>query len=81
MSGFFPVAIQNPVLLDAVSQEMVNDIEESVSPLSLQGFRLSTLFTQISDGSKLCQVAFPCLKGDASTVLVMHEEEIFPLQI
>ena len=78
MSGFFPVAIRHPVLLDVVSEEMVSDIEESVSTLSLRGFKLHTLFTQLPNGSKIHQVSFPHLKGNASTVLVIYEEEIFP---
>ena len=78
MSGFFSVAIRHPVLLDVMSEETVSDIEKSVSPLSLRGFKLHTLFTQLPNGSKICQVAFRHLKGDASTVLVTYEEEIFP---
>ena len=77
MSGVIPVAARHPIMLDVVSKA-VADIEESVSPLFLRGFRLHNLFTQLPKGIKIHQVAFPCLMGGSNSALVTYEEEIFP---
>ena len=69
-SGIIPVAASHPVMLDVLSKEAVIDIEESVSPLSLRGFRLHTLFTQLPKGIKIHQVAFPHLKVGSNLALV-----------
>ena len=66
MSGVVPVATRHPVMLDMVSKEAVIDIEESVSPLSLRGFRLHTLFTQLPEGIKIHQLLFPTSREGAT---------------
>ena len=70
MSEFFHMADKHPILLDAMSMEVVGDIEASVLPLLLRGFRLHTLFTWHPDGSKVRQVTFPCLQGDVTSVFM-----------
>ena len=43
MSDVIPVAVQHPVLLDAVSKEAIEEAGEPMSPLSFRGFRLHSV--------------------------------------
>ena len=56
-SKFFPVADKHPILLDAMSMEMVGGIEESVSPLLLRGFQLHTLYPAAT-GARFTKLPF-----------------------
>ena len=62
-SQFFPVLTQHPLMLDAVSTEVVGDMEGPIAPSSLRGFRLHTLTAECPDGCKVREVAFPHLQG------------------
>ena len=58
-SQFFLVADQHPILLDVESTEAVCDMEGSVSPLSLRGFRLHTLMAEVMMEAGFARSPFP----------------------
>ena len=74
-SAFLPVAEKHPVLLDVASTEILGNIESSVSPFSLRGFQLHTIFSLLPDGNRVRQVIFPCLQGGETLTLMPYEKE------
>ena len=78
-SGFLPVAEEHPVLLDASATEVLGDIETSVSPLSLRGFQLHTVFAPLADGSKARNIVSPRFQGGSTSALILYDEgDCFP---
>ena len=49
VSEFLPVAEGHPILLDASATEVLCDIETSVLPLSLRGFKLHTVLVPLAE--------------------------------
>ena len=74
-SGFLPVATGHPVLLDASATEVLGDIETSVSPLSLRGFQLNTVFAPLADGSKARNIVSPRFQGGSTSALILYDKE------
>ena len=74
-SGFLLVAEGHPVLLDASATEVLGDIETSVSPLSLRGFQLHTVFAPLADGSKARNIVLPRFQGGSTSALILYDEE------
>ena len=74
-SGFLPVAEGHPILLDASATEVLDDIETSVSPLSLRGFQLHTAFAPLHDGSKAHNIVSPRFQGGNTSALIPYDEE------
>ena len=75
-SGFLPVATGHPILLDASATEVLGDIETSVSPLSLRGFQLHTVFAPLADGSKARNIVFsPRFQGGSTSALILYDKE------
>ena len=68
-------------MLDLVSKETMVDGEEPVSPFSLRGFKLHTLFTQPPKGAMVHHIAFPHLRGGSSSALLVYEDENFPTDL
>ena len=74
-SGFLLVAKGHPVLLDASATEVLGDIETSVSPLSLRGFQLHTVFAPLADGSKARNIVSPRFQGGSTSALILYDKE------
>ena len=77
-SEFLPVAEGHPVLLDASATEVLGDIETSVSPLSLRGFRLHTVLVPLAEGGNACNIVSPRFQGGNSSALILYDEETVP---
>ena len=78
-SEFLPVAEGHPVLLDASATEVLGDIETSVSPLSLRGFRLHTVLVPLAEGGNARNIVSPRFQGGNSSALILYDEETVPL--
>ena len=78
MSDVIPVAVRHPILLDLTSREAMEGTGEPVSPFSLRGFRLHTVWTQHPGGEMTHHISFPCFLGKSSSSLVEYKSEKFP---
>ena len=78
MSDVIPVAVQQPVLLDVVSREAMEDSGEPMSPLSFRGYKLHTIWTQQPGGELTHQITFPHFLGERKSSLLKYELEQFP---
>ena len=78
MSDMIPVAVQHPVLLDVATKDTMTRTGEPMAPLSFRGFRLHTVWTRLSGGDLVHQVAFPRLLGEATTSMLEYEQDKFP---
>ena len=70
-SRFLPVAEEHPVLLDS-------NIETSVSPLSLRGFKLHTVLIPLAEGDRVRNIVSPRFQGGRATALILYDEETVP---
>ena len=75
MSNVIPVVVQYPVLLDVASKEAMEDTGEPMSPLSLTGYRLHTIWTQQPRGELARNVPFPHFLGKSTSSLLEYESE------
>ena len=80
-SEFLPVAEGHPVLLDASATEVLGDIETSVSPLSLRGFRLHTVLVPLAEGGNARNIVSPRFQGGNSSALILYDEETVPPEL
>ena len=80
-SEFLPVAEGHPVLLDASATEVLGDIETSVSPLSLRGFRLHTVLVPLTEGGNARNIVSPRFQGGNSSALILYDEETVPPEL
>ena len=53
----------------------MDDIETSVSPLSLRGFQLHTAFAPLHDGSKARNIVLPRFQGGNTSARIPYDEE------
>ena len=74
-SRFLPVAEGHPVLLDASATEVLCDIETSVSPLSLRGFKLHTVLVPLAEGDRARNIVLPRFQGGRASTLILYDEE------
>ena len=80
-SRFLPVAEEHPVLLDASAMEVLSDIETSVSPLSLRGFKLHTVLVQLAKGDRTRNIVSPQFEGGLASNLILYDEETVPTEL
>ena len=80
-SEFLPVAEGHPILLDASATEVLGDIETSVSPLSLRGFRLHTVLVPLAEGGNALNIVSPRFQGGNSSALILYDEETVPPEL
>ena len=78
MSDAIPVAVQHPILLDAVSKEAIEEAGEPMSPLPFRGFRLHSIWTQQPGGELAHQITFPHFLGKSSSSLLKYKSEKIP---
>ena len=78
MSNMIPVAAQHPIFLDVATKETMERTGEPLAPLCFRGFRLHTVWNRPPGGDPVHQVAFPHLRGEASTPMLEYKQEKFP---
>ena len=78
MSDVIPVASQHPIFLDMATKETMERTGEPMAPLSFRGFRLHTVWNRLPGGDSVCQVAFPCLIGEATAPMLEYKQEKCP---
>ena len=78
MSEVVPVAMPHPVFLDVGGKEVMEKTGEPLAPLWFRGFRLHTVWSQPPGREPVHQIAFPRLRGDATTSMLEYELEKFP---
>ena len=80
-SRFLPVAEEHPVLLDVSATEVLCDIETSVLPLSLRGFKLHTVLVPLAEGDRVRNIVLPRFQGGRATALILYDEETVPPEL
>ena len=78
MSDVIPVAVQHPVLLDVATKDTITSTGKPMTPLSLRGFRLHTVWHRPSGEDSVRQVTFPHFQGEATTSMLEYEPEKLP---
>ena len=81
VSLFFPVAEEHPVPLDASSTDVLSDIEASVSPLSLRGFKLHTVLVELANGDRVLNIVSPRFEGGPVSSLILYDKETVPIEL
>ena len=74
-SRFLPVVEGHPVLLDASATEVLCDIEASVLPLSLRGFKLHMVLVPLAKGDRARNIVSPRFHGGRASTLILYDEE------
>ena len=77
MSKMVPVAMPHPIFLDIGGKEVMEKTGEPLTPLWFWGFRLHTVWSRPPRGEPVRQIAFPCLRGDATAPMMEYEPEKF----
>ena len=80
-SRFLPVAEEHPVLLDVCDTEVLSNIEASVSPLSLRGFKLHMVLIPLAEGDRVRNIISPRFEGGLASNLILYDEETVPLEL
>ena len=80
-SEVMPDALPHPFFLDVSDKETIEETAEPLAPLSLQGFRLHTMWSQPLGEEPVRQIAFPHLRGDTTAPLLKHVPEKLPLNL
>ena len=78
MSDVIPVAVQHPVLLEVATKDTITSTGEPMSPHSLRGFRLHTVWHQPSGEDSVCQVAIPHFQGETTASMLEYKPEKLP---
>ena len=78
MSDVVPVVALHPIFLDVATKEAMERTGEPLAPLWFHGFRLHTVWNRPPGGEPVHQIAFPHLRGEASTPMLEYEQEKFP---
>ena len=66
------------MFLDMGGKEVMEKTGEPLAPHWFRGFRLHTGWSQLPGGEPIHQIAFPHLRGDATTPMLEYEPEKFP---
>ena len=74
-------ALPHPLFLDIIDKEAVEETEEPLAPHSFRGFRLHTVWSRLPGEEPICQIAFPCLRGDTTAPMLKHVPEKLPLNL
>ena len=78
MSEVMPDALLHPLFLDVIDREAIEETGEPLTPRSFRGFRLHTVWSQPPGEEPVHQIAFPCLRGDATAPMLKHVLEKLP---
>ena len=71
-------ALLHPLFLDVVDKEAIEEMWEPLAPRSFWGFRLHTVWSWPPGEEPVHQIAFPHLRGDATTPMLKHVPEKLP---
>ena len=77
-SEVMPDALPHPLFLDVIDKEVIEEIGEPLAPRSFRGFRLHTVWSRSPGEEPVHQIAFPHLRGDATTPMLKHVPEKLP---
>ena len=78
MSEVMLDALLDPVFLDVIDKEAVEETGEPLAPHWFRSFRLHTVWSRPPGKEPIRQIAFPHLRGEASTPMLVYELEKFP---
>ena len=78
MNDVVPVAVQHPVLLDVATKDTIPSVGEPMSPHTLRGFRLHTVWHQPPGEDPVRQVAIPHFQGEATLSMLEYKPEKLP---
>ena len=78
MSEVMPDALPHPLYLDIIDKEAVEETGEPLAPRSFRGFRFHTMWSRSPEEEPVHQIAFPHLRGDATTPMLKHVPEKVP---
>ena len=78
MSEVMPDARPHPLFLDVIDKEAVEETRGPLAPHWFWGFRLQTVWSQPPGEEPVHQIAFPHLRGDATTLMLKHELKRLP---
>ena len=81
MSEVMLDVLLHPLFLDVIDKGAVEETGEPLAPCWFWGFRLHTVWSRPPGEEPLHQITFPRLRGDASTPMLEHEPEKFPLSM
>ena len=77
-SEVMPDALLHPLFLDVIDKEAIEEMGGPLAPRWFRGFRLHTVWSRPPGEEPVCQIIFPCLRGDTSTPVLEHGPEKFP---
>ena len=77
-SDVMPDALPHPIFLDIIDKGAIEETGEPPVPCRFWGFRLHTVWSQPPGEEPIHQIAFPHLRGDATTPMLVHAPERFP---
>ena len=80
-SSFLPVAEEHLVLLDVCDTEVLGNIETCISPLSLRGFKLHTVWIPLAEGDRARNIVSPRFEGGVVSNLIQYDEETVPPEL
>ena len=78
MSDVIPVVVQHPVLLDVATKDTIMSTGEPMSPHTLRGFRLHTVWHRPSGEDPVHQVTIPHFQGKATASMLEYKPEKLP---
>ena len=81
MSEVMPDALLHPLFPDIIDKEAVEETGEPLAPHSFRGFRLHTVWSWPPGEEPIHQIAFPRLRGDATTPMLKYVLEKLPLNL
>ena len=80
-SKVVPDVLPQPLFLDVVNKEAIEETGEPLAPHSFQGFRLCTVWNQPPGEEPVHQIAFSHLRGDTTAPMLKHVPEKLPLNL
>ena len=78
MSEVMPDALPHPLFLGVTDKEAIEETGGPLAPRRFRGFRLHTVWSWPPGEEPVRQIAFPCLRGDATALMLKHEPERLP---
>ena len=78
MSEVVPVVTPHPIFLDVAGKEVMEKTGKPLASLWFWGFRLHTVWSWPPGKEPVHQIAFPCLRGDATAPMLEYKPEKFP---
>ena len=77
-SEVMPDVLPHPVFLDVIDKETIEETGEPLAPYWFRGFRLHTVWSWPPGEEPICQITFPHLRGEATSLMLAYELEKSP---